>query len=272
MTTGFYLLDNRNPNGKKFYPSAGVKKKYIVVHTAENLPDITPPDMGAEAVARYLAGTNRDASCHECVDTDSFVRMLPDDYVAWHAKGANSTGWGLEICTQAAKWSALPAEYRDRLYRASAARARRAALELGIPMVKTTPGGSAGFFGHTEIDPSRRSDPGKDFDWDYFLSLVNEKQVGPCPVVPPKPAKPIGAVASAPPAPARALKATTKNTHARTWQAKMASRGWKITVDGVYGPDSAEICKKFQREKGLVVDGIVGPQTWAMTWKAPVTK
>jgi peptidoglycan hydrolase-like protein with peptidoglycan-binding domain len=275
VATGFYLLDNRNPNGKKFYPSRTATVKYIVIHTAENLPDVVGPDSGAEAIARYLAGTDRDASCHECVDTDSVVRMLPDDYTAWHAKGYNANGWGLEICTQAAKWSSLPADYRERLYRAAAARARRAAITLGVPLRKTTAGGAAGFLGHTEVDPGRRSDPGKDFDWAYFMSLVNEVQPGtsqPTPVAPAKPSKPIGAVQSAPPAPYRPLKATTKNSFAKQWQAKMAQRGWSIAVDGVYGPDSAEVCKKFQREKGLVVDGIVGPQTWAMTWKAQVTK
>lgn len=274
MATGFYLLDNKNPNGKKYYPSRNAAVKYIVIHTAENLPDLEGPDGGAEAVARYLAGTNRDASAHEAVDTDSFVQLLPDDYTAWHAKGYNANGWGLEICTQAAKWSSLPAEYRERLYRAAAARARRAALALGVPLSKTTAGGPAGFLGHTEVDPTRRSDPGKDFDWGYFMALVNEVQPvpnQPTPVVPPKPAKPIGATHSAPPAPGRPLKATTKNHFARQWQEKMAQRGWRIEVDGVYGAKSAEICKKFQREKGLVVDGIVGPQTWAMTWKAPVT-
>lgn len=275
MATGFYLLDNRNPSGKKYYPSRKGGVKYIVIHSAENLPDIEGPDQGAEGIARYLAGTPRDASYHEIVDTDSFVRLLPDDYTAWHARGYNANGFGLSLATQAAKWNALPAEYRERLYRAGAARARRAAIALGVPLQKTTPGGPAGFLGHGEVDPTRRSDPGKTFDWAYFMALVNEVQTvphQPTPVTPPKPNRPIGHTHSAPPAPGRPLKATTKNSYARTWQAKMAQRGWRITVDGVYGPNSAEVCKKFQREKGLVVDGIVGPQTWAMTWKATVTK
>lgn len=274
MATGFYLVDNRNPNGKKYYPSRKGTVKYIVIHTAENLPDLDGPDQGAEGIARYLAGTSRDASYHEIVDTDSYVRLLPDNYTAWHARGYNSNGFGLSMATQAAKWSALPQDYRDHLYKAGAVRARRAALELGVPLTKTTPGGPAGFLGHGEVDPKRRSDPGKDFDWAYFMHLVNDTLAmphQPRPVTPTKPNKPIGHTASAPPPPPRALKATVRNRYARQWQEKMRSRGWKITVDGIYGPNSAEICKKFQREKGLVVDGLVGPQTWAMTWKAPVT-
>lgn len=55
------------------------------------------------------------------------------------------------------------------------------------------------------------------------------------------------------------------------WQQKMHARGWNIGVDGWYGPVSASICKQFQAEKGLTVDGIVGPVTWNATWTSPVT-
>jgi hypothetical protein len=57
----------------------------------------------------------------------------------------------------------------------------------------------------------------------------------------------------------------------RTWQTRMRQRGWNLTVDGVYGPGSMKAASAFQREKRLPVDGIVGPQTWAATWTAPVT-
>ncbi len=57
----------------------------------------------------------------------------------------------------------------------------------------------------------------------------------------------------------------------RVWQARMRARGWHIEVDGVYGPQSAEVARRFQREKGLEVDGIVGPVTWAAAWTAPIT-
>ncbi len=57
----------------------------------------------------------------------------------------------------------------------------------------------------------------------------------------------------------------------REWQARMKERGWAITVDGQYGPQSQAICEKFQREKGLVVDGVVGPKTWSAAWDAAVS-
>lgn len=57
----------------------------------------------------------------------------------------------------------------------------------------------------------------------------------------------------------------------RQWQARMKQRGWKITADGYYGPRSAEVCRAFQREKRLVVDGLLGPITWRSAWWLPVT-
>jgi hypothetical protein len=57
----------------------------------------------------------------------------------------------------------------------------------------------------------------------------------------------------------------------RTWQNRMAQRGWSIKVDQDFGPESDRVCRQFQAEKGLGVDGKVGPQTWKASWSAPVT-
>lgn len=55
------------------------------------------------------------------------------------------------------------------------------------------------------------------------------------------------------------------------WQRQMRNRGWTIDVDGVYGPQTADVTKSFQREKGLRVDGLIGPMTWKYAWTAKVT-
>jgi peptidoglycan hydrolase-like protein with peptidoglycan-binding domain len=51
----------------------------------------------------------------------------------------------------------------------------------------------------------------------------------------------------------------------------MADRGWTIGVDGEFGPQSEEVARAFQAEKGLGVDGYVGPETWAAAWTEDVT-
>ena len=76
-----------------------------------------------------------------------------------------------------------------------------------------------------------------------------------------------------PPWPGRLLRypPLTVGDDVRIWQGRMAERGWRIGVDGQYGPQAAEVCKAFQREKGLEVDGIVGERTWGAAWQSPVT-
>jgi len=55
------------------------------------------------------------------------------------------------------------------------------------------------------------------------------------------------------------------------WQAQMAARGWSIDVDDQYGRQSEGVCRSFQIDKGLDVDGVVGPVTWDAAWTAPIT-
>jgi surface antigen len=76
---------------------------------------------------------------------------------------------------------------------------------------------------------------------------------------------------SAPAWPGRYLRQppTMTGPEVRTWQQRMHDRGWQLAVDGAYGPESAMVCRQFQAQKGLEVDGVVGPQTWRIAWIAP---
>ena len=57
----------------------------------------------------------------------------------------------------------------------------------------------------------------------------------------------------------------------RQLQQRLKDRGWRISVDGRYGPATRDVVRSFQREKRLRVDGAVGAQTWAALWEAPIT-
>jgi hypothetical protein len=54
-------------------------------------------------------------------------------------------------------------------------------------------------------------------------------------------------------------------------QARLAARGWTITVDGFFGRQTDTVVRQFQKEKHLTVDGIAGPITWSALWTAPIT-
>ncbi|GAB3955083.1 peptidoglycan-binding protein [Streptomyces sparsus] len=55
----------------------------------------------------------------------------------------------------------------------------------------------------------------------------------------------------------------------RVWQRRMRQRGWDTPVTGAYDKRSREACLAFQAERGLTVDGVVGPATWHATWTSP---
>jgi peptidoglycan hydrolase-like protein with peptidoglycan-binding domain len=57
----------------------------------------------------------------------------------------------------------------------------------------------------------------------------------------------------------------------KAWQTRMAERGWSITPDGLYGDETKNVTIAFQKEKGLTVDGKIGPETWKAAWTLPVT-
>jgi hypothetical protein len=60
--------------------------------------------------------------------------------------------------------------------------------------------------------------------------------------------------------------AGTDRPDVRAWQTRMDKIGYRLVVDGRYGPRSAAACRQFQAAKGLVVDGQVGDRTWAATF------
>jgi peptidoglycan hydrolase-like protein with peptidoglycan-binding domain len=61
-----------------------------------------------------------------------------------------------------------------------------------------------------------------------------------------------------------------KGPDVRRVQQQLSSNGFKVDVDGVFGPGTDAAVKSFQRARGLGVDGAVGPATrGALAKRAP---
>ncbi|MEX2290047.1 MAG: transglycosylase family protein [Mycobacteriales bacterium] len=55
------------------------------------------------------------------------------------------------------------------------------------------------------------------------------------------------------------------------WQRRMAARGWTITVDGHFGPQTARAAAAFAREKQVSTPrGTVDQQLWDLAWTSAV--
>jgi peptidoglycan hydrolase-like protein with peptidoglycan-binding domain len=48
----------------------------------------------------------------------------------------------------------------------------------------------------------------------------------------------------------------------KTLQYLLRARGHDLIADGIFGPVTDAAVRRFQQQKGLAVDGIVGPATW----------
>ena len=48
----------------------------------------------------------------------------------------------------------------------------------------------------------------------------------------------------------------------RAVQHQLASQGWRLAVDGAFGPQADRSVRDLQTARHLTVDGVVGEQTW----------
>lgn len=253
----YYLIENENnhgklrKNGKHGWYYANRKKgiQGIVIHTAEGAP--------AENVAKYFTFNTRPASAHAVVDESVIINLLPDTSVAFHVKGNNSKTLGLEIAYWAHKWGEN-LQLEDMLLNNAAKWCRKKALEYDIPIVRLNKNswakGQKGLIAHSDLDPSRRTDPGDEFPWDKFLSYIAGEK--------PEFKR------QAPPWCGRIFKFSAplmKGADIGQWQDAVGG----LVADGLYGKMSVARCKEVQREVGFVPDGIVGPQTWYATFQLP---
>jgi hypothetical protein len=60
---------------------------------------------------------------------------------------------------------------------------------------------------------------------------------------------------------------TDSGTGVSDWQRRAHTDGYDVTVTGTYSADDRDECKRLQKAAGILVDGIIGGQTWAATFE-----
>lgn len=61
----------------------------------------------------------------------------------------------------------------------------------------------------------------------------------------------------------------SRGTRVRALQQQLNGHGYPVKVDAVFGAKTKQAVEQFQAGQGLVVDGIVGPKTWAALEELP---
>ena len=154
--------------------------RLIVIHDME----FKETANAAEVIARDFATSDRVASAHICVDSDSIVQCVLDNNVAFAAPGANNDGIQIEL-TGFAKQTRE--EWLDPfgvlLLDRGAAAAAQYCLKYDIPVRQLTNEQLAdksqrGLVGHRQVSQvfkkSDHMDPGLNFPWDFFLDRVQK--------------------------------------------------------------------------------------------------
>lgn len=252
----------------------------IVLHDME----MSEGSATAESCARMFHTSSIQASAHFTVDADSVVQCVELDAKAWHAP-PNAGSIGIE---QAGFASQTRAQWLDPY--GTAMLGRSAALvawlcrTLGVPITKVDAAGLRagrhGICGHVDVSnawhESDHYDPGSHFPWDWYLAKVHDYSRGPLPT--PVPTR--KAQVWSQPVTARdpvTGKSVTLMTHVDYWvplafgqeyfQAVVAAQYWlnrngcALRLDGVFGQQTVDCVRYYQRKTGLAVDGVIGAST-----------
>jgi hypothetical protein len=170
---------------RNYRPGRRGRIDLLVVHTMEA---VEKPGT-AEAVAAWFAGPHAPmASAHYCVDSDSVVQCVKDGDTAFHAKGANHNGIGIEHAGYAGQGAAEWADpYSVAMLDLSAQLAARLCARHDIPLVRLSADdvrdGKRGFCGHIDVTRAYavrggHHDPGPDFPWDRYIEMIRERANG----------------------------------------------------------------------------------------------
>ena len=154
----------------------------IVIHD-EEYPETST---SAEVIARMFSTTTREASAHFVVDDNSIIQCVPLDCRAWHAP-PNLGSIGIEHAGYAkqtrAQWlDAFGMRMLRRSAELTAWLCRRYAIPVRRPSVAELRSHAKGIYGHLDVTDAfhetDHTDPGKNFPWDVYLSMVRGSYPG----------------------------------------------------------------------------------------------
>ena len=241
-----YADDYRPADSSNYSARANSSINWVVVHVmqCDYSCGVNTFQNGSENVSAHYALRNSDGYASQ---------MVHHEDKAWHAGGTNYNEYSIGLEHGG---NVSTTEFTDAMYRKSANIVGYICDEYGIP--KQRPSGVApcdatdggGIIGHHQVPESDcgyndHTDPGSNWDWDYYMDLVGGTNGG-------------GGSYSWP-------------TYSRGDQAEavysiqylLEQAGHNLNYhDGIYGSEVENNVAQFQSARGLAADGVVGPNTW----------
>ena len=257
------------------------KVRQIVIHHWDD-PNRKP---SLDGVLSWLTNPRSKVSAHYVVSGRRIYRIVPESEVAWHARGGNAYSIGIECDPM----------QQDETYETAAALIREVRGRHGdIPLIRhrDVKGSSTtcpGTYDLARLDRLARGQAAPAAGGKGMAKPVAKPVAKPSCVKAPAFPLPAGYYYGPPSGPVQSVSGRGRNSRVpgdviqvngrwrskglAVWQARMQARGWNIGKDGAdgrYGNDTARIVKQFQKNKGLKVDGKIGPATWRAAFELPV--
>jgi Putative peptidoglycan binding domain len=261
----------------------GSKVRLIVLHTSEGAQTY-------QSLGSWFGNASNQVSSHVGIDDtpNTVGQYVQRANKAWTSGNANPVAIQAELCTPsgaAANWTTSTWNSHQQMLKNTAAWIAEEAAYFGIPITKLTTsqaqGSSAGVCQHNDLGSwgGGHYDCGTAFPIDDVIAMAKGQKPSPAPPSPSPSPPPSGKAPAFPYPSSDYLGQPSDDPHGhsgyyggvdqqnvKTWQKQMQARRWKLDADGMYGPDSDRVCRQFQTNKRLSVDGMVGPKTWAATW------
>jgi N-acetylmuramoyl-L-alanine amidase len=225
--------------------------KYIVIHYTANDGD-TDENNGI-----YFKNNDVDSSAHYFVDDDSITQSVPDNCIAWHCGAKaykhpycrNSNSIGIEICDDLKNGVIYPSEKTI----ANVVELTKILMQkYGIPKANVI----------RHFDVTGKHCPAywvNNEKWKAeFLNKLDGAASGSTTTTTAKGGNTVNITMSV-------LKKGSTGKEVKTLQRLLIALGYSCGssgADGSFGNATLEAVKKFQKAKGLVVDGSVGSATW----------
>jgi len=153
--------------------------RLITIHDAEFPEQLK----GARGVANYFKAPDKPSSAQICVDNQEVIQSVKDSRVAYAAPGANHDGVHVELVGYQSQTKGQWIDnYSLGVLVLGASAVAQYCLKYDIPAIHLSDGelksGVKGIVGHEQVSrvyhKSDHTDPGPNFPWDLFISMVQE--------------------------------------------------------------------------------------------------
>ena len=143
-------------NGNNYSPGRSAAINLIVVHVTQG---------SYAGTINWFQNPSAQVSAHYVVRSSDgeITQMVRDGDTAYHVRSANPRALGIEH----EGFVDNPSWFTDAMYRSSAALTRWLADRHGLPKTRQY------IVGHNEVPGNDHTDPGPNWNWGYYLDLVN---------------------------------------------------------------------------------------------------